>query len=130
MRLPRTVCLTSKCYVSGRPLWLCCNLSSWSRAAISCARVSVRRTTFAPIRWPRRSLARRMTSNIGKLKETVLVVGRSCGEVCRRGEVHLHALVCRFSADTLSRQTMAAMRQARAAFEGGMPVWSVTLSVA
>ena len=73
-----------------------------------------------------------MTSNIGKLKETVLVVGGSCGEVevSRWGEVHLYAVVCRFSADTLFRQTMAAMRQARAASEGGMPVWSVTLSVA
>ena len=55
---------------------------------------------------------------------------RSCGEVTRRGEVHLYAVVCRFSADTLFRQTMTAMRQARTAFEGGMPVWSVTLSVA
>ena len=71
-----------------------------------------------------------MTSNIGKLNETVLVVGGSCGEVSRRGEVHLYAVVCRFSADTLFRQTMAAMHQARTAFEGSVPVWSVTLPVA
>ena len=73
-----------------------------------------------------------MTSNIGKLKETVLVVGGSCGEVevSRWGEVHLYAVVCRFSADTLFRRPMAAMHRVRAAFEGSFPVWSVTLSVA